>query len=52
MLFVPDIFALERARMALKKSLDILILTVEGWAAKRCCPTYMTVLFNGKFIFL
>ena len=31
-----------RTGMALKKSLDILILTVECWATKRCCPIYMT----------
>jgi len=39
MLFVPDIFALERENGIEKKSLDILILTVECWATKRCCTT-------------
>ncbi|MEY3760393.1 MAG: hypothetical protein RIR39_1884 [Pseudomonadota bacterium] len=41
MLFVPDIFALERTN-GIGNPLDILILTVECWATKKCRPTYMT----------
>jgi len=51
MLFVPDIFALERTN-GIEEILNVLMLTIKCWVTKRGCPTCVSDLYyNFSFYF-